>query len=94
MTEMKDDTYRIIAVLILAVMLCVGLYFTFHDDGTTGKQVNEVEAVAEQEITVLAVLYVDEFSASMRVIHDNERNVTCWKLANGMSCIPDHMLSP
>ena len=27
-----------------------------------------------------------------RVYHDDQRAVTCWKIANGLSCIPDSQL--
>lgn len=50
-------------------------------------------AEAIEVIEVIEKYKVRNYSTKMKVIHDNKRNVTCWKLGDGISCIPDHMLN-
>lgn len=51
-----------------------------------------VSLLTEEGFRVVDKQRVRGYSSYMRVFHDNTRNVTCWKLGNGLSCIPDYML--
>lgn len=53
---------------------------------------SKVTPLIEDNIVILETLRIPEFSVSIRVLHDNKRNVTCWKIGSSLSCIPDHLL--
>ena len=75
--------------LIIGVLLLMSLCAGCVDKGHVEKQVS----MQEEEITIIYVQPMPGFTVDMRVFHDNKRNVTCWRLGNGMSCIPDHLLA-
>ncbi len=41
-------------------------------------------------IAISQAAHADE---GIEVWHDEERNVTCWETVNGLSCLPDWMLT-
>lgn len=46
--------------------------------------------------TIVAVLAISDAAQAqdeISVWHDEERNVTCWETVNGLSCLPDWMLT-
>jgi len=57
------------------------------------EQVNVTNEIQEEELEVIGSYKMGAF-LSVCKIHDNKDNVTCWLAFSGISCIPDHMLSP
>jgi hypothetical protein len=94
MWKMRDNDLRIIAVFVIIiafVVLGVALSeFTF--PSTTEESIEEEE---EEEMELIGV-YTAGF-LKLYKIHDNKDNLTCWVYngqGSGISCIPDHLLSP
>jgi len=44
-------------------------------------------------VAVLAISQAAHADEGIEVWHDEERNVTCWETVNGLSCLPDWMLT-
>jgi hypothetical protein len=54
----------------------------------------EQVSIQEEELEVIGRYDLGAF-LSVWKIHDNKDNVTCWTTnTEGISCIPDHMLTP
>lgn len=81
------------------IVICIFLYFLcspslFPEQITTAEKLANVQTEQRvEEFEILSKEHIEGYTTPLRVIHDNKRNVTCWKLANGLSCIPDHSLT-
>jgi hypothetical protein len=77
-------------LLLFVCCVCTALYIHTPHIEVEPKAV--ASSSTEEDIIVIYRQRVDGHTSDMRVLHDNKRNVTCWKLCNGLSCIPDYML--
>jgi flagellar basal body-associated protein FliL len=84
---MKVITLLCLCVIVLAAGTGAGAWI-YHN--TSEEQVS----IQEEELEVIGHYKLGAF-LSVYKIHDNKDNVTCWTTnTEGISCIPDHMLSP
>jgi predicted small secreted protein len=92
MWKMKAEKWALFGVGIFVVlMICAGIV-GYHEQKEGQEQVNVVKDTFE-EIEIIGS-YSSNGVLHMWKIHDNKDNVTCWVGEGGMSCIPDHLLSP
>jgi hypothetical protein len=90
---------KILSVWIFAFVL-VGLAFlsaTMENESHVAvDSVNvNIERSEVGEVSPIEVIHkqrLEGFDCNIYVFHDNERNVTCWKISGGLSCISDHLL--
>jgi hypothetical protein len=88
---MNKTLFGGIALLLLFVCcVCTALYIHTPHIEVESKAV--ASSSTEEDIIVIYRQRLSGYNSGMRVIHDNKRNVTCWELRNGLSCIPDYML--
>ena len=86
---MKAEKWALFGVGIFVVlMICAGIV-GYNEQKEVQEQVN----VVEDEIELIGSYTLGGFQQVWK-IHDNKDNVTCWIMDGGMSCIPDHLLSP
>ena len=85
---MKKTIIACLIVLLIAVG--VGCFIIMQPEGVITVQAEDGDA----RFTLVYQESIYPYTIDMRVIHDNELNVTCFSLNHGMSCIPDYMLTP
>ena len=62
----------------------------------THQQMARIIIAVLSSATIVAVLAISDAAQAQEEIsvwHDEERNVTCWETVNGLSCLPDWMLT-
>ena len=82
---MNTKSLVVVGIIFLITLLCAGCV-----DNT---QIIERDSVQEEEFDVLSVQHLSSIYTTVSVFHDNKRNVTCWRVGSGLSCIPDSYLS-
>ena len=85
---MNSKSLVVAGIISLLMILCAGCVDKVYTEESYNMQEEEFEWVSGQYQT----LY-DDFTIRIIVFHDNKRNVTCWRVGNGLSCIPDKFLS-
>ena len=88
---MKKTIIACLIVLLIAVG--VGCSIIMQPEAVISGQAEDMEVQEESRFSIVYTEKIYPFNSPMRVIHDNSRNVTCWKVGHGLSCIPDHMLT-
>lgn len=86
----RETTVRLALAVVIGCAILIISLVSITDPPTEGQ-----ESIQEEGGSVIDTLQLDSYR-NIRVYHDNERNVTCWIDLNkgGISCIPDHILSP
>jgi hypothetical protein len=82
-------------LILVAFGMLVGVAISFCILALAAPTEEQVSIQEEEEMEVIGLYRMGAY-LSVRKIHDNRDNVTCWTCGEkgGMSCIPDHMLSP
>ena len=80
------------ALLLVALGILIGVIMSFC--------ISSITAPSEEQVKVNEMgVAQEDIQDKIRVVHDNERSVTCWVWSigtsrGGISCIPDHLLTP
>jgi hypothetical protein len=93
MWKIKAEKWALLGVgVFVVVMICAGIV-GYNEQKEVQEQVN----VVEDDIVVIGTYTIGGLRQGLK-IHDNKDNVTCWVYrgghGGGISCIPDHLLSP
>lgn len=79
----------LIVATILGALVCIGCVY---DEVKNVPPFEEETNTQEEDITIVYRQPVSGHTTDIRILHDNKRNVTCWELVGGMSCVPDHLI--
>ena len=96
MKDRKSLLALLIIVVGLAMLSTVVIVALFPSTVEEGSIADKYIKPHTEEIEEMSA---QERGDRLRVFHDDKRNVTCWVWAigtcrGGISCIPDHLLSP
>ena len=93
---MKEKENLRSTLIMVAFGIFVGVAISFCISAIVAPSEEQV-SIQEEEMEEIGVYYPDGNTIGgnrILKIHDNKDNVTCWLAFSGISCIPDHMLSP
>ena len=89
-----------IKILIVVLLLLLFTIITGCIEKEETVVVEWTEVITKEQYTIVQIedLEIPGYSRRLIVLHDDERNVTCWILSSdnggGISCIPDWQLTP
>lgn len=92
---MKADWAALLIGVGVGAVIVLLIYCGLIAIGPPREQAGTQVSIQEEKGKMIDTLQLDSYR-NIGVYHDNKRNVTCWIDLNkgGISCIPDHMLSP
>lgn len=83
----------LVIVIIAAVVAGYVVYKNYEGPNTEQVSIKEtIELVDTYDIVTPSYFGELTVHSKMYVVHDNDRNVTCWLYDDGISCIPDWFL--